>query len=93
MSPAHGVEPVTVPSSADVDNFSFDSYHADFTLGRDADGRSTLHTTDASKTVDRIIGIFPKSEEHVIRTRLAQSFKYIISQRLVPTADGKGRLY
>ncbi len=53
---------------------------------------STLHTTDASKTVDRIIGIFPKSEEHVIRTRLAQSFKYIVSQRLVPTADGKGRI-
>ncbi len=53
---------------------------------------STLHTTDASKTVDRIIGIFPKSEEHVIRTRLAQSFKYIISQRLIPTADGRGRI-
>ena len=53
---------------------------------------STLHTTDASKTVDRIIGIFPKSEEHVIRTRLAQSFKYIISQRLIPTSDGKGRI-
>ncbi|MCC6744674.1 MAG: PilT/PilU family type 4a pilus ATPase [Acidobacteria bacterium] len=53
---------------------------------------STLHTTDASKTVDRIIGIFPKSEEHVIRTRLAQAFKYIISQRLIPTADGKGRI-
>jgi twitching motility protein PilT len=53
---------------------------------------STLHTTDASKTVDRIIGIFPKSEEHVIRTRLAQSFKYIVSQRLIPTADGKGRI-
>jgi twitching motility protein PilT len=53
---------------------------------------STLHTTDASKTVDRIIGIFPKSEEHVIRTRLAQSFKYIISQRLIPTSDGSGRI-
>jgi twitching motility protein PilT len=53
---------------------------------------STLHTTDASKTVDRIIGIFPKSEEHVIRTRLAQSFKYIVSQRLIPTADNKGRI-
>jgi len=53
---------------------------------------STLHTTDASKTVDRIIGIFPKSEEHVIRTRLAQSFKYIISQRLIPTSDGTGRI-
>ncbi len=53
---------------------------------------STLHTTDASKTVNRIIGIYPKSEEHVIRTRLAQSFRYIVSQRLVPRADGNGRV-
>ncbi len=53
---------------------------------------STLHTTDASKTVDRIIGIFPKNEEHVIRVRLAQAFRYIISQRLIPRADGKGRV-
>lgn len=53
---------------------------------------STLHTTDASKTVNRIIGIYPKSEEHVIRTRLAQSFRYIISQRLLPRADGNGRV-
>jgi twitching motility protein PilT len=53
---------------------------------------STLHTTDASKTVNRIIGIYPKSEEHVIRTRLANSFRYIISQRLIPRADGTGRL-
>jgi twitching motility protein PilT len=53
---------------------------------------STLHTTDASKTVNRIIGIYPKSEEHVIRTRLAQAFRYIISQRLIPRADGSGRI-
>jgi twitching motility protein PilT len=53
---------------------------------------STLHTTDASKTVNRIIGIYPKSEEHVIRTRLAQSFRYIVSQRLIPRADGQGRI-
>jgi len=53
---------------------------------------STLHTTDASKTVNRIIGIYPKSEEHVIRTRLAQAFRYIISQRLIPKADGTGRI-
>jgi twitching motility protein PilT len=53
---------------------------------------STLHTTDASKTVNRIIGIYPKSEEHVIRTRLAQAFRYIVSQRLIPRADGKGRI-
>ncbi|MBI4854777.1 MAG: PilT/PilU family type 4a pilus ATPase [Acidobacteria bacterium] len=53
---------------------------------------STLHTTDASKTIDRIIGLYPKNEEHIIRVRLAQSFRYIISQRLVPRADGKGRM-
>jgi twitching motility protein PilT len=53
---------------------------------------STLHTTDASKTVNRIIGIYPKSEEHVIRTRLANSFRYIVSQRLIPRADGSGRI-
>ncbi len=53
---------------------------------------STLHTIDASKTVDRIIGLYPKNEERVIRTRLAQTFRYIISQRLVPRADGHGRI-
>ena len=53
---------------------------------------STLHTIDASKTVDRIIGVFPKNEERVIRTRIAQSFRYIISQRLLPRGDGNGRI-
>jgi twitching motility protein PilT len=53
---------------------------------------STLHTIDASKTVDRIIGLYPKNEEPVIRTRLAQTFRYIISQRLIPKADGRGRM-
>ena len=53
---------------------------------------STLHTIDAAKTVDRIIGVFPKNEEKVIRLRLAQSFRYIISQRLIPRADGMGRI-
>ena len=53
---------------------------------------STLHTIDASKTVDRIIGVFPKNEEPIIRTRLSQSFRYIISQRLLPHANGKGRV-
>ena len=53
---------------------------------------STLHTIDASKTVDRIIGLYPKSEEPVIRTRLAQTFRYIISQRLIPRVDGRGRI-
>src|SRR5262245_45027966 len=53
---------------------------------------STLHTIDASKTVDRIIGVFPKNEERVIRTRIAQSFRYIVSQRLLPRWDGNGRI-
>lgn len=53
---------------------------------------STLHTIDASKTVDRIIGLYPKNEEAVIRTRLAQTFRYIVSQRLIPRADGNGRI-
>jgi twitching motility protein PilT len=53
---------------------------------------STLHTIDASKTVDRIIGLYPKNEEQVIRTRLSQTFRYIASQRLIPRADGRGRV-
>jgi twitching motility protein PilT len=52
---------------------------------------STLHTIDAAKTVDRIIGVFPKDQEPQIRTRLAQSFRYIISQRLLPKIGG-GRM-
>jgi twitching motility protein PilT len=53
---------------------------------------STVHTIDASKTVDRIIGLYPKNDEAVIRTRLAQTFRYIVSQRLIPRADGRGRI-
>src|SRR5687767_11285886 len=53
---------------------------------------STLHTIDAAKTVDRIIGVFPKNEEKVIRTRVAQSFRFIVSQRLIPLGDAKGRI-
>ena len=53
---------------------------------------STLHTIDAAKTVDRIIGLYPKNEEKIIRMRLAQTFRYIVSQRLIPRADSKGRI-
>jgi twitching motility protein PilT len=53
---------------------------------------STLHTIDASKSIDRIIGLYPKNEEKVIRTRLAQTFRYIVSQRLIPRADDRGRI-
>jgi twitching motility protein PilT len=52
---------------------------------------STLHTIDATKTIDRIVGVFPKNEERQIRTRFSQSFKWIVSQRLVPKVGG-GRI-
>ena len=53
---------------------------------------STLHTIDASKTVERIIGAFQMGEQHTIRNRLAKSFRAIISQRLIPRKDGSGRV-
>ncbi|MEN3331305.1 MAG: twitching motility protein PilT [Blastocatellia bacterium] len=53
---------------------------------------STLHTTDAVKTVERLIGLFPKSQEHIIRMRLAGAFRFIVSQRLIPRADSRGRV-
>jgi twitching motility protein PilT len=53
---------------------------------------STLHTIDASKTVERIIGAFPPAEQHTIRNRLAKSFRFIVSQRLLPRKDGGGRV-
>src|SRR5436305_10221149 len=53
---------------------------------------STLHTIDASKTVERIVGVFPLAEQHIIRNRLAKSFRYIVSQRLIPRKQGNGRI-
>jgi twitching motility protein PilT len=52
---------------------------------------STLHTIDAAKTIDRIVGVFPKNEERQVRTRFSQSFKWIVSQRLIPKKGG-GRM-
>lgn len=49
---------------------------------------STLHTIDASKTVERIIGAFDAGEQHAIRSRLAASFRFFVSQRLVPKKAG-----
>ena len=49
---------------------------------------STLHTIDASKTVERIIGSFDAGDQQAIRTRLAGCFRYIISQRLIPKKAG-----
>jgi twitching motility protein PilT len=53
---------------------------------------STLHTIDAPKTIERIVGAFPMAEQHTLRNRLAKSFRYIISQRLIPRKDGTGRV-
>ncbi|HEY2548162.1 MAG TPA: PilT/PilU family type 4a pilus ATPase [Candidatus Acidoferrum sp.] len=53
---------------------------------------STLHTIDAAKTVERIVGAFPMSDQQGIRNRLSKAFRYIVSQRLVPRKDGKGRI-
>lgn len=53
---------------------------------------STLHTIDASKTIERIVGVFPMAEQAGTRNRLAKSFRYIVSQRLIPRKDGSGRI-
>ena len=53
---------------------------------------STLHTIDASKTVERIIGVFPLADQQAIRTRLGKAFRFIVSQRLLPRKDGQGRV-
>jgi twitching motility protein PilT len=53
---------------------------------------STLHTIDASKTIERIVGVFPMAEQHTLRNRLAKSFRYIVSQRLIPRKDATGRV-
>ena len=49
---------------------------------------STLHTIDASKTVERIVGTFEVSDQQAVRARLAGTFRYFISQRLIPRKDG-----
>jgi twitching motility protein PilT len=52
---------------------------------------STLHTPDATSTVLRMMAMFPPEEQEVVRIRLAESLKAVISQRLLPRATGKGR--
>src|SRR5437867_1906211 len=53
---------------------------------------STLHTIDAAKTVERIVGVFPLADQQAIRTRLGKAFRFIVSQRLLPRKDGSGRI-
>lgn len=52
----------------------------------------TVHTTDALSTIGRLISMYPPEEQHVVRTRLADNLYATISQRLLKTADGKGRI-
>jgi len=53
---------------------------------------STLHTIDASKTIERIVGAFPLSDQSAIRNRFSKAFRCIVSQRLLSRKDGKGRI-
>jgi len=53
---------------------------------------STLHTLDATESINRVIGAFPPHQQKQVRLQLASVLKAVISQRLVPRADGKGRV-
>ncbi len=53
---------------------------------------STLHTNDAKQTLDRIVDAFPSEAAHQVRSMLALTLRAVVSQRLVPRADGKGRV-
>jgi twitching motility protein PilT len=52
---------------------------------------STLHTLDATETINRIISVFPPHQQKQIRLQLASVLKAVVSQRLMPKLDGKGR--
>ncbi|MBA3670457.1 MAG: type IV pilus twitching motility protein PilT [Gemmatimonadaceae bacterium] len=52
---------------------------------------STLHTPDAQSTILRIMAMFPPEEQEVVRIRLSETLNSVVSQRLLPRADGKGR--
>jgi twitching motility protein PilT len=53
---------------------------------------STLHTQNAVKTINRIISVFPPEEQEMVRVRLAESLQALVSQRLLPRKDGRGRI-
>jgi len=53
---------------------------------------STAHTTDATKTVQRILSVFPPSEQTMMRIRLSECLRGVVSQRLLPRADGVGQI-
>ncbi len=53
---------------------------------------ATIHTIDVVKTIDRIIDTYPPHQQNQARTQLALALKGVLSQRLIPTADGRGRV-
>jgi twitching motility protein PilT len=53
---------------------------------------ATLHTSSATKTIDRIIDIFPSAQKQQVRSMLSESLEAVVAQRLLPTKDGKGRV-
>jgi twitching motility protein PilT len=52
---------------------------------------STLHTPDAVTTISRVVSMFPPEEQEICRLRLSEALQAVVSQRLLPRADGKGR--
>jgi twitching motility protein PilT len=52
---------------------------------------ATLHTQDTPQTIDRIIDVFPPHQQHQVRVQLSVALQGIITQTLLPTADGSGR--
>jgi twitching motility protein PilT len=52
----------------------------------------TLHTSSAAKTIDRIVDVFPAAEKDMVRTMLSESLRAVISQTLLKTKDGQGRV-
>jgi twitching motility protein PilT len=53
---------------------------------------TTMHTINAGQTINRVLGLFGKNEEQQVRQRLADTIRYVVSQRLVNKAEGSGRL-
>jgi twitching motility protein PilT len=53
---------------------------------------STVHTKDAASTISRLVATFPPEEQQMARLRLAESLQAVVSQRLLPSKDGKGRV-
>jgi len=71
------------PESIDIALKAAETGHAVF---------STVHTTDAAKTIGRLASVFPADEQEAVRHRIADNLRATISQRLLPRADGAGRV-